>query len=111
MVLTGETQRSLQQRERGLKQRKVLEGIESLRQKHRGMKVLNNFDHVETWKPILNSFFDREKDFSGQLIITKVKVLDRPQTEFPAHFHITSCNDHDSSCAVTKLNMKNDPPF
>ena len=25
------------------------------------MRVLNNFDHVETWKPILNSF-DREKD-------------------------------------------------
>ena len=31
-------------RERGLKQRKVLEGIESLRQKHH--RVLNNFDHV-----------------------------------------------------------------
>ena len=53
-------------RERGLKQRKVLEGIESLRQKHRGMRVLNNFDHVETWKPILNSFFDRKKDCSRQ---------------------------------------------
>ena len=43
-------------RERGLKQRKVLEGIESLRQRS------NNFDHVDTWKPILNSFFDREKN-------------------------------------------------
>ena len=53
-------------RERGLKQRKVLEVIESLRQKHRGMRVLNNFDHVETWKPVLNSFFDREKDCSRQ---------------------------------------------
>ena len=30
-------------RERGLKQRKILEGIESLRQRHYGMKVLNNF--------------------------------------------------------------------
>ena len=49
-------------REIGLKQRKLLEGIESLRQKHRGMRVLNNFDHVEIGKPILNSsFFDREK--------------------------------------------------
>ena len=47
--------------ERGLKQRKVLEGIESLRQKHRGMRVLNNFDHVKTWTPVLNSFFDRVK--------------------------------------------------
>ena len=41
----------------------------------------------------------------------KVKVLDRPQTAFPAHFNIiyTSCNDHDTSCVVTKLNDKNDP--
>ena len=53
-------------RERELKQRKGLEGIESLRQKHRGMKVLNNFDHVETWKPVLNSFFGREKYYSSQ---------------------------------------------
>ena len=52
--------------ERGLRQRKVLEGIESLRQKHRGMKVLNSFDHVETWKSILNSFFDREGDCNSQ---------------------------------------------
>ena len=43
-------------RERGLKQKKVFKGIESLRQKHRGMKVLNNFNHVETRKPVLNSF-------------------------------------------------------
>ena len=49
-------------RERKLKQRKVLEGIESLRQRHCGMRVLNNFDYVETWKPILKSFFDLEKD-------------------------------------------------
>ena len=54
-------------RERGLKRRRVLEGVESLRQKLRGMKVLNNFDHVESWKPINgNSFFDREKDYSSQ---------------------------------------------
>ena len=52
--------------ERGLRQRKVLEGIESLRQKHRGMKVLNSFDHVETWKSILNCFFDREGDCNSQ---------------------------------------------
>ena len=40
-------------RERGLKQRKILEGIESLRQRYYGMSVLNNFDHVDSWKPIL----------------------------------------------------------
>ena len=53
-------------RERGLRQRKVLERIESLRQNYRGMKVLNNFDYVETWKPVLNSFFDCEKYYSSQ---------------------------------------------
>ena len=49
-------------RERGLKERKVLEGIESLGQRNYRMRVLNSFDHVATWKPILNSFFDREKN-------------------------------------------------
>ena len=53
-------------RERGLKQRKILEGSESLRQRNYGMRVLNNFDHVDPWKPILNSFFDRERNCKGQ---------------------------------------------
>ena len=52
--------------ERGLKQRKVLEGTESQRQKHRRMRVLNSFDNVETWKPTFNCFFDCEKDCSRQ---------------------------------------------
>ena len=40
------------------------------------------------------------------------KVLDRPA--FRAHFNTvyTSCNDQDTSCAVTKLKVtRNDPPF
>ena len=67
------------------------------------MRVLNNFDHVDTWKPILNSFFDREKTAGDDELLQKLKVLDRP--EFPAHLDIiyTSCNDHDTS--------ENDPPF
>ena len=48
-------------RERGLTQRKIREGIESTRQRHYGMKVLNNLDHVDTWRPVLNSFFDSGK--------------------------------------------------
>ena len=40
--------------------------IESLRQKHRGMKVLNNFNHVETRKPVLNSFDCEKKNYSSQ---------------------------------------------
>ena len=43
------------------RQRKVLERIGSLRQKHREMRVFNNFENVEAWKPVLNPFFDREK--------------------------------------------------
>ena len=52
------------------------------------MRVVNNFDPVETWKPILNSFFDHEKDCGSNELSQKVKVLDRPQTAFPAHFDI-----------------------
>ena len=43
-----------------------VEGIESLRQRNYGMRVLNNFDHVDPWKPILNSFFDRERNCKGR---------------------------------------------
>ena len=45
---------------------KILEGIESLRQRNYGMRVLNNLDHVDSWKPILNSFFDRERNCKGR---------------------------------------------
>ena len=62
VVLTGTENAEIVARERGLKQRKVLEGIESLRQRHYGMRVLNNFDHVDTWKPMLNSFFYGQKN-------------------------------------------------
>ena len=89
-------------RERGLKRGKVLEGIES----HRRMRVLDNFDHAETWKPILNSYFHCEKNYSRLWINAKVKVLDRLQFAFSEHYDIiyTSCTDHNTSCAVTKLN-------
>ena len=63
------------------------------------MRVLNSFDHVETsWKPILNSFFDREKTVGDGELSQKVA--------FPAHFDIiyTSCNDHDTPRVVTKVN-------
>ena len=56
-----------------LKQRKVLEGIESLRQRHCRMRVLNSFHYVETWKTILKSFFDLEKDCRRRWVITKSK--------------------------------------
>ena len=46
--------------EYGLRQRKVKEGIESLRETHSGTKVLNSFESLMTWRPILDRYFDDE---------------------------------------------------
>ena len=46
--------------EYGLRQRKVKEGIESLREMHSGTKVLNSFESLMTWRPILDRYFDDE---------------------------------------------------
>ena len=48
--------------ESGLRQRKVKEGIESLREIHYGTKVLNSFESLTTWRPILNRYFDNENN-------------------------------------------------
>ena len=48
-------------RHSGLRQRKVKEGIESLREIHRGMKVLNSFESLTVWRPILDRYFDENK--------------------------------------------------
>ena len=45
-------------REMGLRQRKVREGIELLHERHHGMRVLNNHEQLEMWKPILNDYFE-----------------------------------------------------
>ena len=47
--------------ENGLKQRKVREGIESLRQPYSGHKVLNNFEQFMLWKPLLTKYFQKEQ--------------------------------------------------
>ena len=46
--------------EYGLRQRKVKEGIESLWEMHSGTKVLNSFESLMTWRPILDRYFDDE---------------------------------------------------
>ena len=46
--------------EYGLRQRKVKEGIESLREMHSGTKILNSFESLMTWRPILDRCFDDE---------------------------------------------------
>lgn len=51
---------SVAAKECGLRQRRVKEGIESLREIHRGMKVLNSFESLTVWRPILNRYFDNE---------------------------------------------------
>ncbi len=52
---------SIVSKECSLRQRKVKEGIESLREIHRGTNVLNSFESLTVWRPILNKYFDSEK--------------------------------------------------
>ena len=47
--------------ENGLTQRKVREGIESLRQQYSGYKVLNNFKQLVLWKPLLTKYLKKNK--------------------------------------------------
>ena len=51
-------------KENGLRQRKVKEGIESLREIHRGTKVLNSFESLTIWRPILDRYFDNENNYA-----------------------------------------------
>ena len=48
--------------ESGLRQRKVKEGIESLREMHCGTKVLNSFESLTIWRRILDRYFENEKN-------------------------------------------------
>ena len=49
-------------RESAFRQRKVLEGIESLRIRHKGIEVLNNHEQLHMWRPLLYEFFSSEKE-------------------------------------------------
>ncbi len=46
--------------ENRLRQRKVKEGIESLRAMHSRKKVLNSFEPLITWRPVLDKYFDKD---------------------------------------------------
>ena len=46
--------------ENRLRQRKVREGIESLRTIHNRKKVLNSFESLMPWRPLLDKYFDRD---------------------------------------------------
>ena len=43
-------------KEQGWSQRKYLEGIESLRQKNRGITPLNSYNQLEQWQSVIYSF-------------------------------------------------------
>ena len=43
-------------KEQGWTQRKYLEGIESLRQKNRGITPLNSYNQLEQWQSVIYSF-------------------------------------------------------
>ena len=45
-------------REKGWTQRKYLEGIESLRQKNKGVTPLNSYNQLKQWQPILFELFE-----------------------------------------------------
>ena len=49
-------------KECSLRQRKVKERIESLREIHRGTNVLNSFESLTVWRPILNKYFHSENN-------------------------------------------------
>ena len=49
-------------RESAFTQRKILEGIESLRIRHKGIEVLNNHRQLHMWRPLLYEFFSSEKE-------------------------------------------------
>ena len=46
-------------REQRWTQRKYLEGIESLRDKNRGITPLNNYNQLEQWQSTLYAFFEK----------------------------------------------------
>ena len=45
--------------ERRWTQRKYLEGVESLRQKNKGVIPLNSYNQLEQWQPVLYTLFKK----------------------------------------------------
>ena len=46
--------------EKDYRQRKTLEGVESLRSRSAGMEVLNNHEELHPWRDLLYKFFEKE---------------------------------------------------
>jgi hypothetical protein len=47
--------------EKGLRQRKAREGIESLREQQSGRETLNNFEQLTEWRTVLNRVISNKK--------------------------------------------------
>ena len=45
-------------------QRKLLEGIETLRRKNEGINPLNQYNQMEQWRGVLNSLFNNDARLS-----------------------------------------------
>lgn len=70
------------EKECGLRKRNVNEGIESLRDMHCRKKVLNSFESLTVWGPILDKYFKDENEqgralkqnrFHHKLVNTKLR--------------------------------------
>jgi hypothetical protein len=59
--------------EKGLRQRKAREGIESLREQQSGREALNNFEQLTEWRTVLNSYFKQE--------MTKMRTTSRARKD------------------------------
>ena len=46
-------------RENGTMQRKMLEGVESLKEKYRGRMPLNSFNQMEQWQSTIYTFLEK----------------------------------------------------
>ena len=58
----------------GLRQRKVREGVEPVRQQYSGHKVLNNFEQLMLWKPLLTMYFQKEQKNARARAVDFVRV-------------------------------------
>ena len=72
---------------RKLQQRKVLKGIVLPREKHKGKRELNSFEKLEHWKPLLNRFFDLEKENVPTTVLGLTKI--RPRADM--NHNISPC--------------------
>ena len=58
------------------RQRKVREGIESLRHKYNGSSVLHNYKHMTIWQPVLNMYSGKKKEQKIKTALLHAEIVD-----------------------------------